>query len=304
MRRSFSIALCLCAVLVLTGCGKSVPDVRGMARAEAAAKIAAAGLTLGPVTYDEKASGTAGTVVAQQPAAGTNAPDGSAVTLTLAGPRPVAAPSLTGMSASDATAALAAAGLVVGAVEETFSATVPEGQIISQEPAAGDDAAPGTPVVIIISKGRAPVAVPDVVGKSEAEATATLAAAGLKVTVTRKAVEGTEGIVLAQKPDSGSVKAGSTVTITVSIGLLPIATRLLGSWKGSDGSTYTFRPANRVVTPDGGVVRYTLTNGVLIIRRPSGVINARVEWVTADRFKFREQLADGLGPTVTYNKVK
>lgn len=216
----------------------------------------------------------------------------------------VAAPALGSLPAGDATAALAAAGLTFGSAVETYSATVPEGQVISQDPAPGTDTAPGTPVHIVISKGPAPVAVPNVVNKTEAEATATLTAAGFKVTVTHQAVEATAGTVIAQKPASGKVKPGTTVAITVSSGLLPLTTRILGSWKGSDGSTYTFRVGNRVVTPLGGVVRYSLHEGTLIVRSPNGMLTAQIEWVTADRFKFRGQLADGLGPTVTYSRVK
>jgi serine/threonine-protein kinase len=275
-----------------------------MTRAGAAAKIAAAGFTLGTVAYDETATGTAGTVVAQTPEGGSRAADRARVAITVAGLRPVAAPALGSLPAGDATAALAAAGLTLGSSAETYSATVPEGQVISQDPAPGTAIAPGTPVHVVISKGPAPVAVPNVVNKTEAVATAALTAAGLKVTVTRQAAETTAGTVIAQKPASGNVKRGTTVAIIVSSGMLALTNRILGSWKGSDGSTYTFRVGNRVVTPLGGVVRYSLHLGALIVRSPNGMVTAQIRWVTANRFEFREELADGLGPTVTYNRVK
>jgi hypothetical protein len=76
----------------LTGCpllnepvnGGTVPDVAGMPRVEAAAALADAGYTVGVVTEEESATITAGSVISQDPAAGTEAEPGTAVDLVVA----------------------------------------------------------------------------------------------------------------------------------------------------------------------------------------------------------------------------
>ena len=52
-------------------------------------------------------------------------------------------------------------GLTVGSVTGQHSATVPEGDIISQNPAAGTRVVEGTPVDFILSLGPVMVTVPD-----------------------------------------------------------------------------------------------------------------------------------------------
>jgi hypothetical protein len=139
---------------------------------------------------------------------------------------------------------------------------------------------------------------------TESVAESTLTAAGLKVTVSRKVDSAPIGIVIAQAPSSGAVRAGTAVSITVSLGTLSPQARLIGAWKGSDGSAYTFRVRNRVVTPGGGVVRYRLTNGVLLIYFSGRALTATIVWVSPDRFTLAAQTADGPGPTITYDRVK
>jgi hypothetical protein len=79
-------------VTALTGCpllnepvnGGTVPDVAGMPRVEAAVALADAGYTVGVVTEEESATITAGSVISQDPAAGTEAEPGTAVDLVVA----------------------------------------------------------------------------------------------------------------------------------------------------------------------------------------------------------------------------
>ena len=63
------------------------------------------------------------------------------------------------------------------------SATVPSGNIVSQDPAGGIKVPRGTSVDLVVSTGPAegPVSVPDVVGMTEVQAEVTLSAAGLTV---------------------------------------------------------------------------------------------------------------------------
>jgi len=68
----------------------------------------------------------------------------------------VKVPDLTGMTEGEASGALAFAYLTVGDVTSETSATVPAGQILSQDPAAGASVAPETTVAVVLSSGPPP----------------------------------------------------------------------------------------------------------------------------------------------------
>jgi len=66
-------------------------------------------------------------------------------------------PDVEGLSQADAEAAIDAAGLTVGDVSQEFHNTVPAGNVISQDPAAGSSVAPGSAVDLVVSLGLPPV---------------------------------------------------------------------------------------------------------------------------------------------------
>lgn len=306
MKRVFGIAVCLSLVLALTGCGRAVPDFRGMTVGAAEKAIAAAGLKVGDVSYSVDAGGATGTVVAQNPDVGARVGDGTIVALTLAGAEPVAAPSLAGLDASATASALAAAGLKVGTVVESYSTTAPAGTLISQSPVPGSTTPKGSTVDLVVSKGPATlVTVPNVVDKSRTAATKTLVAAGFKVTATNKASVATSGTVLTQTPAKGKAPKGSSVQIGVSTGVAPVLPSLLGTWKTSTGSTYVFHAGNRVQTPGGGQVRYRLSGTHLIILYAGRPSAGDIKWDSADRFRLTLTNYLGVvGKSITYTRVK
>jgi serine/threonine-protein kinase len=76
-------------------------------------------------------------------------------------------------------------------------------------------------VTLVVSDGPAPVDVPDVTGRPEAEATAVLTAAGLLVEVDPARVEDDAvpaGSVVSQAPGPGQAERGSTVRLVISDG--------------------------------------------------------------------------------------
>ncbi len=134
-----------------------VPDVVGMTQLAADAVITNALLTIGAATQIYSANVAAGSVVSQTPAAGTSVSPGSAVALVISeGVQPVVVPNVVGQTQTTATTAITGIGLSVGTVIEQYSAAVPKGQVISQNPEAGTSGAPGTPVNLWISNGPAP----------------------------------------------------------------------------------------------------------------------------------------------------
>lgn len=303
MKRVLGIVSCALLVFVLTACGSAVPELTGMTRVEAQQAIASAGMVLGKVSYSAASADPTGTVVAQDPSFGSRASKGSIIDLTLAGSAPVAAPTLAGLDTTAAVSALSAAGLDA-VVVESFSATAPVGTLISQTPAAGAVTPGGSSVKVIVSKGPAPLTVPNVVRKTEAAAKSALLAAGYKVTVSRAANVATSGLVFRQSPSAGATaKRGTSVRITVSKGGMKAQPALRGTWKGSDGTTYTFRAGSRVATPGGGVVRYRLSGTGMIFFHPAQPVYATFAWVTPDQFTLKIVKNGVTGRAVTYKRM-
>jgi hypothetical protein len=138
--------------------------------------------------------------------------------VTTAAPAQVTAPDVQGMDSDEASAALVSAGLSVGAITEAHSASVAEGEVMSQVPAAGATAPAGSSVALVISEGRELVRVPLVVGRTESRAKERIKEAGFKVKVVRAKSAEERGTVISQKPSRQKASPGKTITITVSTG--------------------------------------------------------------------------------------
>ena len=98
------------------------------------------------------------------------------------GPALVGIPNVDGTARADAAAALTAAGFTLAADIEEYSDTVAAGTVIDSAPKQGEQVAPDSQVTLSVSKGRAPVEVPDVRGRALADAQAALEGLGFKVT--------------------------------------------------------------------------------------------------------------------------
>lgn len=191
---------------------RDVPNLEGMAQAEAEAELRKVGLTPKLATrYDEEIP--AGTVIDWNPKAGKQ-PRGAEIAVVISqgkAPRPV--PDVRGKSFDEAAAAIRAQGFQVERVDE-FSDDVAQAQVVGTRPASGQAAPYGSKVVVVVSKGPETVTVPDVVGRSVAQATAALESVGLRV----GAMFGppNSARVLATSPSAGSkLKRGSAVDLYV-----------------------------------------------------------------------------------------
>jgi serine/threonine-protein kinase len=160
-----------------------------------------------------------GIVFEQRPEAGAELEEGSTVVIVVSeGPATVEVPNVTGLPADRAQDLLEDAGFQVNRAQ-VFSEEEP-GTVVAQNPAAGERAPRESDVRINVSKGTNTVQVPDVVGRTAAEAGAILREAGLStpnVVVVPSARP--ENEVVAQNPPAGSeAQRGSTVRINVSNG--------------------------------------------------------------------------------------
>ena len=194
---------------------KTVPEVTGKSQDEAQRSLTDAGLAVGAVTDAYSEDVPQGQVISQSVAAGTSLAHDSAVDIVLSkGREPLTVPTLSGLSASAAKSAIEDLGLVA-APTETYSDTVAEGQVISQQTREGSTLHRGDSVAYTVSKGPEKVAIPDVVGLQREEARSRLESAGF--TVREEAIlGGFFGTVRSSDPAAGTMtKKGSTVTITI-----------------------------------------------------------------------------------------
>jgi eukaryotic-like serine/threonine-protein kinase len=194
----------------------TVPEVTGETQSAAVASLKREGL-VAVVTLAANARVASGLVIGTTPPPGTVVKKGSRVSVVVSsGPGIVALPNVNNKKSADATKILREKGFQP-MVEKQSSDTVPSGLVISTDPAAGTEVQVGSPVTVFVSSGPQEVSVPEVTGESQANATATLAAAGLKVTVTKREVpEPAAGTVISQTPPAGTQqKLDSHVTIVV-----------------------------------------------------------------------------------------
>src|SRR5215203_6130559 len=169
----------------------------------------------------------AGSVISQNPAAGADVVVGSSVALVISSGLPhVAVPNVVGATQAAATSTITTAGLVVGTTTTASSMTMPAGSVISQTPAAGADVVIGSSVALVISTGLPHVAVPGVVGATQAIASGTITSAGLTVgaITTEPSLTVAAGAVISQNPPaSADVVIGTAVALVVSSGLPYVA---------------------------------------------------------------------------------
>ncbi len=139
-----------------------------------------------------------------------------------AAPRGPAAPvpNLVGMARDGALARASDAGF--GVKTSTRAADDPAGTVLAQEPAAGSWLGKGGSVRLVLSSGPPLVAVPEVAGRPEKDATAALGGAGFAVETSRRHDEEVPaGTVLGTEP-SGRAPRDGLVTLVVSDGPAPV----------------------------------------------------------------------------------
>ena len=197
-RRAWTAVVILFTVLVLAGVGLGlyyfmnqkpaepvkvlIPSVANMSEADAIRRIYDAKLVPdAPVRVnDDKIP--QGTAIGTDPSVGTEVAEGSHVTLKVSdGPSSVTVPkNLANQTEAAARDMLRLVGLTASTIIGN-SPSVPAGSVISSNPAPGAVVAPGSPVQLVVSSGK--VAMPQLVGRTRAEAEKALQDLGLTMEV-------------------------------------------------------------------------------------------------------------------------
>jgi beta-lactam-binding protein with PASTA domain/serine/threonine protein kinase len=160
------------------------------------------------------------TVISQNPAANERIVKGGSITLILSlGKERFPVPDLTGIELSAAKAELTQTGLKVKEGTGQYSDTVPEGAVISTDPEKGSELRRGDTVTVLVSKGKAPISIPDLVGKNVNDARSQLQQLGLNAVERYKDSDQPADTIIAQSPRAGTGAApDDEVTLDVSKG--------------------------------------------------------------------------------------
>ena len=165
----------------------------------------------------------AGKIVEQSPAANSEVKEGTNVELTVSvGKNKTIVPNLSNIDLDKVEDVLSKSNLSLGKVERKYDDKVDENKIISQSVNFGEEVEKGTKIDIVVSRGKEDkkVEVPDLMGKTEAEAIKILYDSGLAVGKTEKKADNQKaGTVIWQSYGKGvKVDADTKIDIVISSG--------------------------------------------------------------------------------------
>jgi hypothetical protein len=133
--------------------------------------------------------------------------------------RVVVVPDVTGLPREIAEQALQVSFLTPNVSGTRVSIDVPQGAVISQDPAPGTELKRGQEVTLVLSAGPQSFALPDLLGMQVDDARADLVARGLVVTVVGVSTEASAGVVVEMFPSPGAtVNTGDLVRLSVPTG--------------------------------------------------------------------------------------
>ena len=181
------------------------PELLNQSRAQAEAIAQREGFEIfyGDGAYSETAPKDV--VLSQNPPAGQRIVKGGTITLSLSlGPERYPVPDISGMELSAAKAELDSVKLKLKQGTKQYSDTVPEGVVISTDPKPDTSLKPGDTVTVVVSKGRAPITVPDLSGLNINDARAKLQQLGLSAVEHYKESDQPRDTVIGQSPKAGT----------------------------------------------------------------------------------------------------
>jgi serine/threonine-protein kinase len=266
-RRMVAVALVLVGLLVAGGgwwfgLGRytSAPSLIQLSQAQAQTMARQHGLKvkIGDGRYDDKIA--KGVVIGQEPGGEQRILRGGTITLNLSrGPERYTVPNEQGRVYSEAAATLTSEKMVPKRVD-AYDNSLPAGFVLSTDPPAGTVVPPGAQITVTVSKGKAPITVPNVIGEDQATAQQQLQALGLQVAFTQQQSDKPANQVINQSiPDNAGVEKNTTIILTVSTGppmvVVPNVSNL----------GYTFDQANQILQQAGLV-------GVQVLAIPGGQV--------------------------------
>ncbi len=199
----------------------TVPKLEGKSLSDALQAVSNLDLSLQHEGTDFDETLPAGTVIRQHPESGMRVRSGRSIRVVVSrGGQASFVPDVAGKRMAEAQSILAAEGIQLGAVTESYSAESAKGVVLSQTPSSGTVVTRGAMVDLDVSKGSPPSGLPlapDFSGKPSDEATKWAASvkAPLKIKEEPKAV-GAPGTIVRQEPPAGQpLLEGQDLVVTI-----------------------------------------------------------------------------------------
>jgi eukaryotic-like serine/threonine-protein kinase len=196
-----------------------IPRVVGMEFEKASAELEKAGFHALKGQSRFHKTTPEGIVLEQDPPAGSVQKRGAEVTLAVsAGQATATVPQLIGVTQQQAQIAIENAGFTFGSISQQLS-DQPRGAVIASDPPAGTTLDLPATVSITLSQGPSTIQIPDLTGRTLADARSTLEQLGLHLGATTRDTSSfmPENTVLSQSPSPGTtVSAGASISLRIS----------------------------------------------------------------------------------------
>jgi beta-lactam-binding protein with PASTA domain len=200
----------------------TVPTVAGSPEADARATITAAHLVFQRQT-EASTTVASGDVIRTDPVAGASVARNSTVSVWIStGPTSVSLTDLSGQTQDQARAWLQANGLILGTITPVDDPSQAQGKVVSTDPPKGSPVAAGSAVNLSISSGN--VALPNLVGKTSADAQKTLNQLHLTANITNQtSTTAPPDTVISQDHTPGIVPQNTSIGLTVAVAPTTVA---------------------------------------------------------------------------------
>ncbi|MDG4765199.1 PASTA domain-containing protein [Solwaraspora sp. WMMD406] len=266
--RTTAIAGAVALILVVAlggwwlGAGRytSAPDLVSLNGSDAQTVAAREGFTVrfADPRHDENVA--ADLVLAQEPPSTSRIVRGGEIVLTLSlGPERYQVPDVVGKTLDLAQVDLEKARLTIEQAPDRYDDNLPAGVVLSVDPPVGTEVKPGDLVTVTVSKGRAPITVPNVIGLTVNEAQRILEELGLEPLVASEDSDKPKDQVIDQDPPDGAgAEQGAEIKLKVSKGPPAIAVPRVVDLPCQDaaGQLQALGFAVRVDFNPNGTVRY------------------------------------------------
>ena len=219
-------------VVILSGSDSSMVEVPALIGEKYSDRMTVKGLTIGEITW-ERSEKPRGTILGQDPRAGTNVELNTKINLTVSeGEGPGFMENLVGFTEKAAEDYLLDFGLNLHVQKEyVFDETIKKGQVISTDPAEGEPLDPEQTVTLVISNGNQPV-MDKLQGVTEDYARKILGNYPMELTITIVEEfhdEIAKGRVIDTEPAEGTkLEDGQEVVLIMSLGRPPLMEDLSG----------------------------------------------------------------------------
>lgn len=252
---------------------RAVPNLLNLTQDQALQAIDEDGFfARGTVSEEYSTTVASGLVMDQDPDPQRKVARGTAINLWVSkGPEPakaVTVPDIKNMTPSQAEEALAALNLVAQVGDSVYDSSVEINSVARQSPAAGTTAHEGDTVIYQLSKGIESIEVPDVVGQDQYTAADTLQKKNFVVEEAYEYNSYTSAGYVIRQSLTGTADKGSTITITISLGVEEVEVPYVEGYSESD-ATATLQNAGFYVSVNYEQSSYT-DAGYVISQSNSG----------------------------------